>query len=149
MTGDKRRLQLGAKTAKVHLPTFCNQTANSQVCGEGCFWNQIGRTLPLEGNGDFSWEGPRETKDGQFRLYFYERGANLSSCLSSKPAHFSTAGTLLGPPREAWLPAHPLAGCGWSSTLDKQQFHFSHFLQFLWRGLDGTAFTELIRKRGV
>ena len=43
---------------------------------------------------------------------------------AASQGYFSTAGTLLGPPQEAWLPAHPLAECGWSSTLDKQQFHF-------------------------
>lgn len=73
-----------------------------------------------------------------------------SGCIMSRSQQgcSSTAGNGVGPPQEAQLPAHPLLS-GWSSTLDKQPFHFSHFLGFLWRGLHGTTFPELIRKRSV
>lgn len=58
------------------------------------------------------------------------RCADHSSCLgnnsSSKPSKFP----LLGPPQEAWLPAHTLAERGGHLYLNKQQFHFSHFLWF-------------------
>jgi hypothetical protein len=72
--------------------------------------------------------------------------AALSAANAAELGHFSTWGNLAEPSTGGLASSSPLAECGWSFPLNKQQFHFSHFLGFLWRGVEGTIFTEVIRK---
>ena len=109
MTGNKRRLRL-YKSTDSQDRLICSNKELSTLWWD--LFQEPDREHSIwEGNNDFSWEGPRTMKG------WLVRDKQITAAVSAAIAatswgYFSIAGNLLGPPQEAWLPAHPLPSVG-------------------------------------